>query len=73
MTDAKEVNFIFICPNEIEMFESSNFKMFDNRDVTTDNVGNKSRDARVVLNEPCPLYGQKHVSHASELLRPLAG
>ena len=73
MTDAKEVKFIFICPNQNEMFESSDFNILDNRGVITDEDGNKSLDAKVALNEPCPFCGRKHVFHASELSCPFSG
>ncbi len=73
MADSKEVKFIFVCPNENEVFESSNFKILDNRGVVTDDTGNKTLDAKVALNEPCPLCGQKHVYHAGELLCPFSG
>ena len=70
MTNAKEVNFIFVCPNKNEMFKRSDFRILDNRGVTTDDVGNKTLDAKVALDEPCPFCGQQHVYHASELSCP---
>lgn len=73
MTDAKEVKFIFVCPNKNEMFENSDFKILDNRGIINDDAGNKSLDAKVALDEPCPFCGQKHVYHASELSCPFTG
>jgi hypothetical protein len=73
MTDAKEVKFIFVCPNKNEVFESSDFKIVDNRGVITDDAGNRTLDAKVALDEPCPFCGQKHVYHAGELTCPFAG
>lgn len=70
MTDAKAVNFIFVCPNKNEIFESSNFNIMDNLGITTDEAGNKTLNAKVALNEPCPFCGGKHVYHASELTCP---
>jgi predicted RNA-binding Zn-ribbon protein involved in translation (DUF1610 family) len=70
MTDSKEVKFIFVCPDRNEVFESSNFKILDNRGVTTDDAGNKTLFAKVALNEPCPFCGQKHVYRANELSCP---
>ena len=70
MTDSKEVKFIFVCPDKNEVFESSNFKILDNRGVTTDDAGNKILDEKVALNEPCPCCSQKHVYHANELAYP---
>lgn len=73
MTDAKEVKFIFICTRNNEAFENSNFKIIDNRGATTDDAGNKTLDAKVALNEPCPFCGEKHVYHVSELSCPCTG
>ena len=73
MTDAKEVKFIFVCPNKNEVFESSDFKIVDNRGVITDDAGNRNLDAKVALDEPCPFCGQKHVYHTGELTCPFAG
>lgn len=70
MTDAKEVNFIFVCPNTNKVFESSDFKIVDNRGIVMDEAGNKNLDAKVALNEPCPFCGQKHIYRASELSCP---
>ena len=47
MTGAKEVKFIFVCPNKNEVFESSDFKILDNRGIVTDEAGNKILDAKV--------------------------
>ena len=73
MTDAKEVNFIFVCPITNKVFESSEFNIRDNRGVTLDDAGNKILDAEVALNEPCPFCGQMHVYRASELSCPFTG
>ena len=73
MTGATEMKFIFVCPNKSRVFESSNFKILDNRGIITDEAGNKSLDAKVALNDPCPFCGQKHVYPASELSCPFAG
>jgi hypothetical protein len=73
MPDAKEVKFIFVCPNKNKVFESSDFKILDNRGIVTDAAGNKTLDAKVALNEPCPFCGQKHFYHASELSCPFTG
>lgn len=72
MTDAKEVKFIFVCPNNNEVFESSTFSIVDNRGITTDDAGNKNLDAKVSLDEPCPFCGEAHVFHANELPCPFA-
>jgi len=73
MTDAKALNFIFNCPNENKIFESSNFTIRDNKGIAIDETGNKTLDAKVALTEACPFCGQKHVYHASELSCPFTG
>jgi Zn finger protein HypA/HybF involved in hydrogenase expression len=73
MTDAKEVKFIFVCTDKNEVFESADFKIVDNRGIVTDDAGNKTLDAKVALNEPCPFCGQRHVYLASELSCPFTG
>jgi hypothetical protein len=64
---------LFVCPSSNEIFESSNFKILDNRGVATDDAGNRTLDAKVALDEPCPFCGRKHVYHAGELPCPFAG
>ncbi len=73
MTNAKEVKFIFVCPHNNGVFESSDFSILDNMGITIGEAGNKFLDAKVALNEACPFCGQKHVYHASELSCPFTG
>jgi len=70
MTSAAPVKFIFICPNQNKVFELADFTVLDNRGIITDESGNKSLDAKVALNEPCPFCGEKHVYKVSELSCP---
>lgn len=51
-------------------FESADFKVTENQGVISDSSGNKTLDAKVKLNEPCPFCGEKHVYLASELPCP---
>ena len=51
-------------------FESSDFNVIENKGVIADSFGNKTLDAKVELNAPCPLCGEKHVYLASELACP---
>ena len=67
------MKFIFVCPDKNEVFESSDFKILHNRGIIIDKAGNKTLNAKVALNEPCPFCGQKHVYHASELSCPFSG
>jgi Zn finger protein HypA/HybF involved in hydrogenase expression len=67
------MKFIFVCPNQHKPFESADFKIDDNRGVITDTAGHKTLDATVVLTEPCPYCGQKHVYQASEMSCPFGG
>lgn len=70
MTSAAPIKFLFICPNQNKVFELADFTMLDNRGIITDESGNKSLNAKVALNEPCPFCGEKHIYHASELSCP---
>ena len=69
----KEVKFIFVCPLQNKVFESSDFAIVENRGVITDKAGNKTLDAKVALDKPCPFCGKKHVYHALELSCPFNG
>lgn len=51
------MKFIFVCPVENKIFESDNFSVVENRGVITDDAGNKTLDATVALDEPCPFCG----------------
>ena len=67
------MKFIFVCPNRNEVFESAEFRIIENRGVVTNAAGNRTLDAKVALNEPCPLCGEKHVYDAGELSCPFTG
>ena len=64
------MKFIFVCATQNKAFESTDFRILENRGIITDEAGNKTLDAKVALNEPCPFCGKKHVYHASELSCP---
>ena len=64
------MEFIFVCPKRNMTFESADFKVTENQGVISDSSGNKTLDAKVELNEPCPFCGEKHVYLASELSCP---
>jgi Zn finger protein HypA/HybF involved in hydrogenase expression len=66
----EKLKFIFICPTQNRMFESADFSVLENRGVIVDAAGNKTLDAKVALNKPCPFCGAKHVYHAGELSCP---
>ena len=67
------MKFIFVCPNQNKVFESENFRILENRGIISDKAGNKTLDAKVELQEPCPFCGEKHVYHAIELSCPFHG
>jgi predicted RNA-binding Zn-ribbon protein involved in translation (DUF1610 family) len=67
---APGMEFIFICPKRNMTFESADFKVTENKGVISDSSGNKTLDAKVELNDPCPFCGEKHVYRASELPCP---
>ena len=64
---------IFVCPNQNKMFESTDYKIIENKGVIIDAAGSKALDAKVALNKSCPYCGQKHIYHVSELSCPFAG
>lgn len=66
------MNFVFVCSEQNKIFESADFSILDNKGVITDEAGDKTLDAKVALNKPCPFCGKKHVYHASELLCPFS-
>ena len=67
------MEFLFVCPEENRSFESADFRIVDNRGVTTDLAGNRMLDAKVALNRPCPFCGRLHVFRAAELSCPFEG
>ena len=67
------MKYIFVCPNQNRVFESANVNIIENKGVITDNAGNKTLDAKVTLNDPCPFCGEKHIYHANELSCPFSG
>ncbi|MBI9085578.1 MAG: hypothetical protein JEZ11_18415 [Desulfobacterales bacterium] len=67
------MEFLFVCPNRNRTFETAAFTIVENRGVVIDAAGNKTLDAKVVLDEPCPFCGEAHVYHAGELSCPFAG
>ena len=69
----KDMKCIFVYPTQNKVFESADFRILENKGILTDDAGNKTLDAKVALNEPCPFCGQKHVYHAGELSCPFSG
>lgn len=67
------MEFLFVCPNRNQTFETAAFTIVENRGVVVDATGNKVLDAKVMLNQPCPVCGEIHVYHAGELSCPFAG
>ena len=64
------MKFIFVCPLQNRVFESSDFHIIENKGVIIDDSGNKILDAKVALNQPCSFCGQLHVYNVSELSCP---
>jgi tRNA U54 and U55 pseudouridine synthase Pus10 len=67
------MKFIFVCSQRNETFESAYFTILGNKGVVTDKDGNRMLDAKVVLTKPCPICGETHDYHASELVCPFEG
>ena len=64
------MEFFFVCPKLKLAFVSADFQITENLGVIKDSSGQKTLDAKVELNEPCPFCGEKHVYHATELPCP---
>jgi predicted RNA-binding Zn-ribbon protein involved in translation (DUF1610 family) len=64
------MKFSFMCPKRNMHFESVDFRIIENHGVVCDSIGNKTLDAKVEINQPCPLCGEKHVYRATELSCP---
>lgn len=64
------MEFIFICSKRNMTVESADFIVTENKGVISDSSGNKTLNAKVELNEPCPFCGEKHVYLATELPCP---
>lgn len=64
------MNLIFVCPRSQKTFESAAYRIVDNKGVVVDGHGNKTLDAKVALDDPCPFCGEKHVYAAGELACP---
>jgi len=73
MNREKNAQFIFVGPKQNKFFEGSDFTIFENRGVITDKAGNKTLDAKVKIDQPCPFCGMKHVYHVGELVCPFGG
>jgi hypothetical protein len=67
------MEFIFVCPETQQVFQSSNFEITENNGVRVAPDGSRSLDAKVVLREPCPHCGGRHAYHAGELVCPFEG
>lgn len=64
------MKFIFVCHNTHKTFVTEDFAIRDNKGVKEDENGNKTWDARVVLQNPCPLCGEIHEYQVCELSCP---
>ncbi len=71
LTDKKNpMELTFTCPEMGGYFNCSGFRISDNRGIVTDEDGNRTMDAEVELEEPCPLCGGIHKYHISEIACP---
>jgi hypothetical protein len=70
---AKQVlgmDFLFVCPLRQETFSSPDFDIIDNLGVAVDADGNRYLNACIRLTAPCPMCGEHHEYHPSELACP---
>jgi len=70
MSATSEVKFIFVCPIHNRVFESTDFRIIENRGVVAGPDGGKVLEAKVALDRPCPLCGEIHVYRAADLACP---
>lgn len=61
---------VFVCPERGAAFHSTNFRLVENRGIRINKDGGKSLDAKVLLEDPCPFCGRRHVYHVSEIPCP---
>ncbi len=66
------MQFLFVCPETGQSFETHDFRLIDHQGIKTDKAGHRYLDAKVELMSPCPFCGKKHVFHADELTCPFA-
>jgi hypothetical protein len=64
------MDFIFNCPETGKIFETSAFTVVENKGVVIDADGSRRLDARVRLDGPCPICGQRHTYRADEMICP---
>ena len=67
------MQFSFVCPRRQAVFETDAFTIVEHQGVVTDADGNRRLDAKVALDHPCPLCGERHVYRADELVCPFGG
>lgn len=60
---------LFSCPVTGHRFYSEKFDLVNNEGIVTDEDGNKSLKADVVVRD-CPHCGKEHTFHANELSCP---
>lgn len=61
---------VLVRPQRNAVFETDDYRVVDNKGVAHDAAGNKTLDAKVALNAPCPFCGERHVYQAGELSCP---
>jgi hypothetical protein len=64
------MKFIFKCPETGQIFETADFTITENQGVVIDPDGSRRLEARVALDGPCPLCGQRHTYRADEMICP---
>jgi hypothetical protein len=67
------MEFMFVCPEKNEIFQTRYFCMINNNGIKIDENGNKILDARIKLDNPCPFCGKYHEFHANEMMCPFSG
>jgi len=63
----------FTCPEKGGIFNCSEFRLVNNREIVTDEAGNRTVDAEVELEAPCPFCGKLHKYNINEIACPFPG
>lgn len=61
---------VFVCTENGAAFRSADFRLVENRGIKVSKDGSRILDAKVLLEDPCPFCGRRHVYHVSEIPCP---
>ncbi|MGC9312853.1 MAG: hypothetical protein ACP5IA_09165 [Sediminispirochaetaceae bacterium] len=68
--EADPAGLVFVCTENGAAFHSADFRLVENRGIKVSKDGSRILDAKVLLEDPCPFCGRRHVYHVSEIPCP---